>query len=195
MILFVHGLGSCGWGEKSLALRRHFGIEKVLAPDLPFRPDAALDTLRRLLARYPVEALVGSSLGGFLATRLNAAQVLPSVLVNPVVRPHLLLAAHVGRHRRWCDERPFDVDSSYLEALAEMHRETLSADERYLVLLQQGDEVLDYRDAATYYAEHDVVCEPGGDHRFAGFAGHLPGIAAWLARHGVTGLPVAGNHR
>jgi predicted esterase YcpF (UPF0227 family) len=185
VILFVHGLGSCGWGEKSLALRRHFGVEHVIAPDLPFRPDAALDALRRLVSRYPVHALVGSSLGGFLATRLNAERPLPAVLVNPVVRPHLLLAAHVGRHTRWCDERPFDVDADYLAALARMHREAPSAGERYLVLLQQGDEVLDYRQAETYYAGFDVVCEPGGDHRFTGFRDHLPGISGWLARHGA----------
>jgi uncharacterized protein len=189
MILFIHGLASCGWGGKSLALRRHFGVEKVLAPDLPLRPEVALERLRRLIDRYPVEALVGSSLGGFMATRLNADRVLPSVLVNPAVRPHRLLADHVGRHKRWCDDWPFDVDTAYLEALAGMYRPDLARDERYLVLLQTGDEVLDYRQAEGYYAGFDLVCAPGGDHRFAGFDDHLPGIAAWLARQGVTGLP------
>lgn len=186
MILFVHGLGSCGWGEKSLALRAHFGVENVIAPDLPFRPDAALGTLQRLVTRYPVRALAGSSLGGFLATRLNEDHGLPAVLVNPVVRPHRLLRDHVGRHSRWCDERPFDVDEGYLETLAGMHRPRPSADERYLVLLQQGDEVLDYRQAESYYAGFDVVCEPCGDHRFTGFVNHLPGIAAWLEQQGVS---------
>jgi predicted esterase YcpF (UPF0227 family) len=185
MILFVHGLGSCGWGGKSLALRRHFGLEHVIAPDLPFRPDAALDKLCDLVSRYPVQALVGSSMGGFLATRVNAWRGLPTILVNPVVRPHRLLAGHIGRHTRWCDERPFNVDADYLDVLAQMHRETLSAGECYLVMLQQGDEILDYRQAEAYYANFDVVCEPGGDHRFAGFDDHLPDIAAWLARHGV----------
>jgi predicted esterase YcpF (UPF0227 family) len=189
MILFIHGLASCGWGGKSLALRRHFGIENVLAPDLPLRPEAALERLRRLLDHYPVQALVGSSLGGFMATRLNADRVLPSVLVNPAVRPHLLLAGHTGRHERWCDGWSFDVDPAYLETLAGMYRPDLASDERYLVLLQTGDEVLDYRHAEAYYAGFDLVCEAGGDHRFTGFADHLPGITAWLARQGVTGLP------
>ena len=40
LILFIHGFGSCGWGEKSLRLRRHFGVERLLAPDLPFHPQA-----------------------------------------------------------------------------------------------------------------------------------------------------------
>jgi uncharacterized protein len=72
VILFVHGLGSCGWGEKSLALRRHLGLRRVLAPDLPFHPEAAMAHLADLCRRYPVRGLVGSSLGGFYATCQNA---------------------------------------------------------------------------------------------------------------------------
>ena len=45
MILFIHGFGSCGWGEKSLALRHHFGVGRVLAPDLPFHPQAVVEQL------------------------------------------------------------------------------------------------------------------------------------------------------
>lgn len=180
MILFIHGFGSCGWGEKSLQLRRHFGVERVLAPDLPFHPDRAMDTLRGLLRRHPVDALVGSSLGGFYATCLNAATRLPAVLINPVVRPHELLADHLGAQTRWCDGAAFDVGADFPPALARLQRKQLAADERYLVLLQQGDEVLDYRRAETFYAGKDVRTMPGGSHRFEGFAHHLPRIADWL---------------
>ena len=114
MILFVHGFGSCGWGAKSLLLRRHFGVARLLAPDLPFGPQAAIAHLRGLITRYPVHALIGSSLGGFYTTCLNADYRLPSILINPVVAPHRLLADHLGRQRRWCDEAPFDVYPDYL---------------------------------------------------------------------------------
>ena len=180
MILFIHGFGSCGWGEKSLQLRRHFGVDQVLAPDLPIHPDRAMDTLNGLLLRYPVDAVVGSSLGGFFATCLNAAARLPGVLINPVVRPHELLADHLGAQRRWCDDAPIHVGTDFLPALARLQRERLAADERYLVLLQQGDEVLDYRRAEEFYAGKDVVSLPGGSHRFEGFENHLPRIADWL---------------
>lgn len=183
MILFIHGFGSCGWGQKSLALRRHFGIDRVLAPDLPFHPEAAMARLRGILDRHPVRGLVGSSLGGFYATALNAAAPRPSVLVNPVVRPHELLAGHLGPQRRWCDGAPFQVGADYLETLAHLARDRLAPEEHYLVLLQQGDEVLDWRDAAALYAGKDVLQIPGGSHRFEDFERHLPEIAAWLEEH------------
>jgi predicted esterase YcpF (UPF0227 family) len=180
LILFIHGFGSCGWGEKSLQLRRHFGLNNVLAPDLPFDPLAAIAHLQDLVTRYPISALVGSSLGGFLATCLNASHALPSILINPVVRPHLLLAGHLGTQHRWCDGLAFVVESTYLDALLQLHRDRIGNDERYLVLLQQGDEVLDYRKAAAYYADQTVILQSGGNHRFEHFGQQLPAIEKWL---------------
>lgn len=186
MILFIHGFGSCGWGAKSLYLRHYFGIHNVLAPDLPFDPDIAVDRLQGIVARHPVRALVGSSLGGFFATRLNASHALPSILVNPVIRPHLLLEGYLGTRYRWCDDFEFAVESTYLDALLKLHRDRTGIDERYLVLLQEGDEVLDYRQAAAYYADKTVLRQPGGSHRFDHFDRQLPAIDTWLRREGVT---------
>ena len=180
MILYIHGFGSCGWGQKSLRLRRFFGTAEIIAPDLPFAPDAAIRHLQDLLHRYPVSALIGASLGGFYAAHLNTMQVLPSVLINPVVHPSELQAAFVGRHRRWCDDMPFEVDTLYLNALDTIHRQQPGDDEHYLVLLQQGDEVLDYREAEAFYSNHHVVSLAGGDHRFGNIDERLPLIADWL---------------
>lgn len=183
MILFVHGFGSCGWGTKSLLLRRHFGVAGLLAPDLPPHPWRAIEHLHDLIRRYPVRALVGSSLGGLYATAINTGWHVPAVLINPVVHPHRLLAAHAGWQRRWCDERPFLVDDGYIDALRGLDRERLTTDEAYLVLLQRGDEVLDYRDAAAFYRDKDVIELAGGSHRFDDLQSQLPRIDGWLAEH------------
>lgn len=180
MMLYIHGFASCGWGAKSLALRRYFGVDRVIAPDLPFHPGAAIRHLENLLDRYPVSALVGASLGGFYATWLNGARRLPAVLINPVVRPHEKLAAYVGAQSRWCDGMPFEVSTDWLAELAAMQRPGTGDDERYLVLLQQGDEVLDYREAEAFYADKTVDITAGGDHRFALFAHRLDLVSMWL---------------
>lgn len=185
MILFIHGFGSCGWGEKSLQLRRHFGVDQVLAPDLPFHPRDAIRQLEGLCRRYPIRALVGSSLGGFYATWLNRERSLPSVLINPVVRPQELPADFVGTHRRWCDDFAFEVSDSYMAALGKLQRDRLGQSETYLVMLQQGDEVLDYHDAASFYSDKTLLQIRGGNHRFEGFDGYLPVIDDWLKQHGA----------
>lgn len=188
MILYIHGFSSCGWGMKSLALRHFFGVNRVIAPDLPPRPDAAIAQLEGLIDRYPVEGLVGASLGGFYATWLNRRHAVPAVLVNPAVRPHEKLAGYTGSHARWCDGMPFDVSDAWLATLASMQRAALRNQERYLVLLQKGDEVLDYMEAADYYRDKTLDVSEGGDHRFTGFDDHLEKISRWLK------IPSADRH-
>ena len=48
------------------------------------------------------------------------------------------------------------------------------------MLLQTGDETLDYRQAVEHYAGADVYIEEGGDHSFVNYEAHLDGIMAFL---------------
>ena len=179
MILFIHGFASCGLGQKSRCLINHFGQDQVLAPDLPFRPDEAITLLRALTEQHPVDLLVGSSLGGYYATWLNREQPIPTVLVNPAVRPVELLTGYLGPHTRWCDGAAFEFTEADAVQLSAMYRPELRRDERYLVLLQTGDEVLDYHQAVDYYRDHPLIIEQGGNHRFENLADYLPRIAAF----------------
>lgn len=182
LILYIHGFASCGLGNKSRLLARHFGESRVLAPDLPHGPLRAIAFLEDLLARQPVGLLVGSSLGGYYATWLKRRHDVPAVLINPAIAPYLLLEDYLGTHEGCRGER-FVVDRRTLRELRGLYRPQLRQEEAYLVLLQTGDEVLDYRRAAAYYAGKDVIIEQGGNHRFENLSDHLPRIEAWIRRH------------
>lgn len=182
MILYIHGFASCGIGQKSRLLRDYFGRDRVLAPDLPDQPLAAAACLEGLLERHDIRLLIGSSLGAYFATWLNRRRSLPAVLINPAIAPSLLLEDYLGTHEG-CQGRPIEVTPGTLAELRGLHRPVLRDDERYLVLLQTGDEVLDYRHAAAFYAGKDVIIEPGGNHRFETLSDHLPRIAAWAQTH------------
>jgi len=186
MILFIHGFASCGLGRKSELLREYFGSGQVLAPDLPGQPAEAIDFLESLLETHQITLLVGSSLGAYFATWLNRTRRLPAVLINPAIAPYLLLEDYLGKHAG-CGGRTIEVTPESLATLRKLHRPRLRADEHYLVLLQTGDEVLDYGQAAAYYAGKDVVIEQGGSHRFENFSHHLPRIAAWAREHEQKG--------
>jgi len=180
VILYVHGFASCGRGNKSQAIARHFGSERLVAPDLPPRPRDAIAMLAALKAREQPELMVGSSLGAFYALWLNRARPVPAVLINPALEPWSALAGCVGMNHRWCDGSAFRFEASYLDELRRMHRDAFLPDERYLVLLQTGDEVLDWRLAAERLGRFEVVVEEGGNHRFENLSDHLPRIAAFL---------------
>ena len=58
--------------------------------------------------------------------------------------------------------------------------------ERYLLLLETGDEVLDYREALARYAGAETVVVEGGNHTLESYPQQLPRILAF-ARIGAAG--------
>lgn len=181
-ILFIHGFSSCGLGDKSKALISYFGQQNVIAPDLSHQPSVAIAQLEKLLQTHTINLIVGASLGGFYATWLKRKIDIPAVLVNPAIKPYASPNTFIGDHSRWCDGETFYFGQDDIDALATMHRETLMPNERYLVLLQTDDDVIDYRGSATYYHDKDVVIEQGGDHRFSNFSDYLSKIATWAEK-------------
>ena len=55
---------------------------------------------------------------------------------------------------------------------------------RYFLLVQSGDEVLDYREAVAYYAGAWQYVQGGGDHAFQGFDAQIPAILRFATAGG-----------
>jgi predicted esterase YcpF (UPF0227 family) len=182
MILYIHGFASCGDSTKTRLLKAYFGEEEVLAPDVPVEPDAAMAFLRRLIGTEAVTLIVGSSLGGFYATALSAEYRIDAVLINPSVHPYQTLAPCVGTNTFWCSGEPFEWESVYLLQLARMAEAMQLPEANLLVLLQTGDEVLDYAVAEEVYRGYEVVVETGGNHRFENLGDYLGRIARYYRR-------------
>ncbi|HEY9189666.1 MAG TPA: YqiA/YcfP family alpha/beta fold hydrolase [Sulfurovum sp.] len=163
-ILYLHGFGSCGEGNKSKALKSYFGEGNVLSPDLPYAPLDAITYIDSLIMHEDIDTLIGSSLGGFYATYFAEKYAMKAILLNPSTQPWKTLSAYVGWQKRFCDEEVFEFKSSYIAQLETLETEIKHG--TYLVLLQSEDEVLDYTKAQSLYNTHKVIVEYGGNHRF-----------------------------
>ena len=177
-ILYLHGFASCGEGNKSKALVAYFGNENLLAPNLPYAPQEAIETLSTLISIENPSLLVGSSLGGYYATCLAEKFGIPAVLINPSCKPWDTLAEHVGWQERFCDGEKFEFKQVYLQQLERISIAPQRS--RYLVLLQSEDEVLDYRIAKEQYKNHRVIVEYGGNHRFENIHEYLSMIESFM---------------
>jgi len=182
VILYVHGFASCGDSTKTRLLKAHFGEDEVLAPDVPVAPDEALAFLRRQIETHDISLLIGSSLGGFYATVLSAEYGLNAVLINPSVHPYRTLASFVGTNTFWCSGEPFEWEKAYLWQLARIAETMRLPDAELLVLLQSGDEVLDYTVAAEVFHAYEVIVEEGGNHRFENMGDYLERIERFYRR-------------
>jgi predicted esterase YcpF (UPF0227 family) len=182
-ILYIHGLASCGTGNKSRALAAFFGTRNLVAPDLPMEPAQAAALLEEIVLQQDFELVVGSSLGGFHAVWLNRHRAIPTVLVNPAIRPWESLEPYVGTLTNWCFNETFELTAAHLRQLRTMAREPDPATESYLVLLGERDEILDHREAAALFSGFDVRISAGEDHRFRKFSDWLPEIDAFRTAH------------
>lgn len=184
-ILYIHGFISSPRSikaQQSKAYAEAHGIDCVI-PSLPNTPGATFTrveaVLQEMLGQYQRVGLIGSSLGGFFATVLAEKYALPAVLVNPAVRPHHLIAHYIGDNFNPYTEEHFQITPAHTRELEQLEPASVTP-ERYWVLLQSGDETLDYRDAQSYYSACRMTVEQGGDHSFTTFESYLPNIVTFL---------------
>ncbi|MCX7898331.1 MAG: alpha/beta fold hydrolase [Rhodocyclaceae bacterium] len=187
MLVYLHGFSSGPQSFKARALHAHMtrlGLaDRFLCPQLPVSPAAAIALLARLL-EAPLAAgtrvtLVGSSLGGFYATHLAEKFSLAAVLVNPVVLGSLDVRKWVGRHTWHYTGKPFEFTHAHVAELLALDVPQPTEPSRYWLLVETGDEVLDYRAAVARYAGARQTVLAGGDHSFTRWSAYLDEILAF----------------
>ena len=178
-LIYIHGFLSSPLSFKAQQAQHWLALHR---PDISYHcphltpyPRAAQQTLESLvesLLPAPVY-LMGSSLGGFWATWLAEKYNLRAVLINPAVHPWQFMPAYLE-----VDLKSYHTDDSYRLSLR--HLEELKACEvdvkrlnNYWLMVQTGDETLDYAQAVEKYHGCKQTVEQGGDHSFQGFERYL----------------------
>ncbi|MDR2688161.1 MAG: alpha/beta fold hydrolase [Azoarcus sp.] len=190
MIIYLHGFCSAPASPKVRALREHLAARGLAAEfwceQLPWSPRAALELVNgkieeqlarcRLDRHAPAPLLVGSSLGGFYASCLAERHGVRAVLINPAVIGRLDLDAWLGTHHNLYTGERFELERAYIDELRTFDFPAITHPERYWLLVEEGDERLDYRHALARYAGARQSVEAGGNHSFSKWQDYLDGI-------------------
>lgn len=188
-LIYLHGFKSSALSIKGQQLKhyceRNCPEIRVHLPDLNLPPVQALARVANLIEALDHVALVGSSLGGFYATQLVARYAVPAVLINPAMRPWQLF------HDLFAEQLPYPVtadwslDQAQLQQLEQLACKQPQHADKILLLLQQGDEVLDYREAQRYYSAASpsamIMTEAHGNHAMDDFADKIPMLLQFLS--------------
>lgn len=118
---------------------------------------------------------IGSSLGGFYATYLAEKHGLKAALINPAIDPHVGLRAYLGPQQNLHTGEPYQLTEAHLREWEKLYVPRITP-KRYLLIVETGDEVLDYRKAVERYAGAEQVVVSGGDHSLRSFPQYLPRI-------------------
>lgn len=179
-ILYLHGFRSspASWKVTHLAEKlAAAGLgDRFHCPALSHVPDEAIAQAEAILAadEGPL-TLVGSSLGGYYATWLAEKHDLRAVLVNPLVEAPPTLSEFLGPQTNLYSGEVFDFTREHMAQLQAMELPKIDP-ARYLLLVETGDEVLDYRKAVARYTGCRQIVLDGGDHSFTRFPEYVPQI-------------------
>lgn len=190
-LVYLHGFLSSPESlkaQQTLAFaKKHYPAVNVHIPLLSGNINGALKTIDALMATLPIArtCFIGSSMGGFLSTYCieNYACGMgnaKAVLVNPAVNPANLLSHYLGRHQNPYTNEVFDILPEHIKIFKMLYIDKLCDPQKYKVLLQTGDETLDYQLAVNKYMGAHVLVEQGGDHSFVGYEDYLPSIFQFL---------------
>ncbi|WP_298621013.1 YqiA/YcfP family alpha/beta fold hydrolase [uncultured Zoogloea sp.] len=184
MIIYLHGFrsGPQSWKSRSLKARMdQLGIgDAFWGRQLPVSAHEAMALAEAQIARCSTPpTLVGSSLGGYYATCLAERHGLKAVLVNPAVLAPLSLSAYIGTQTHMYTGEAFDFTLDHVEQLRAIEPPAITLPERYWLMVETGDEVLDYRHAVARYAGARQTVLPGGDHSFTQWDNYLDLILAY----------------
>jgi predicted esterase YcpF (UPF0227 family) len=189
-LIYLHGFLSSPQSEKAqqcLAfVKKHYPALNIHIPQLSGDITKAVATIESLIATLPKRPLhfIGSSMGGFLSTyfieKYAHLQGGKAVVVNPAVAPYNLLKNYQGQHVNPYSQEHFTISPASIEHLHDFDTPKLTMPNRYMVLLQSGDETLDYRLAMSKYKGANITLEEGGNHSFVNFDEYLPQIFRFL---------------
>jgi uncharacterized protein len=189
-ILYLHGFTSSPASKKAVMLGDYLRGQapeiEYLVPALHHRPARAMsEVLGICLGKAPADLLVvGSSLGGFYATVVAERTGCRAVVINPAVHPQNHFGRYVGPQRNLYTGERFDLTLEHVAELAALDPPAITRPDRYWLLVETADEVLDYREAVAYYAGAFQSVVQGGDHSFSSFPEFVPEIVAWAREEG-----------
>ncbi|MBL8512477.1 MAG: esterase [Betaproteobacteria bacterium] len=183
-LLYAHGFRSSSRSRKvgelraALAQRDDF---KLIVPDLDPRPTQAISQLQWHALGVAPERLTifGSSLGGFYAWVLAEKLGCRAVLLNPSLKPFETLARHTGAQTHLHTGAAFDFPAPYLEELRALAPAEVTRPERYLVMVEMGDALLDHRQTLAVFAGAKNIVVEGGNHDLVSFPLHTSELLAF----------------
>ncbi len=156
---------------------------KVVVPTLAPYPRQAAEQLKQLILNYKNDyriGVVGSSLGGYFSIWLNHLFDVPAVLINPAIRPYDLLVGYLGSQVNPYTNEHYELKIEHMDELKALDVSKIAQPQRLWLLQQEGDEVLDYRQAVEKLHQAKQTVEAGGDHSFVEFERYPQSIIQFL---------------
>ena len=158
-ILYVHGFASSGQSGTVGRIREVFPNATVIAPDIPVKPQEAVELLNKVCAQEKPDLIIGTSMGGMYTEQLRGFDricVNPALEIAETMKAHGMTGTQQFQNPRLDGVQEFYVDKALVKEyreVSEQRFEGLTDDDRQRVYGLFGDED-DLVDTFGMFAEH-----------------------------------------
>ena len=179
LILYIHGWNSYKDARKAVLLKNEINSSKNFEVDsitLKSHPKEAIQQLSNYIEDHKEQRkvhLIGSSLGGYYATFLSEKYNLKAAMINPAVWAYKIFKNDMGTNENLNTGEKYFIDDLWVQSLQDIFVESITS-KNYLVLLQTGDQTLNYKFAKKYFEGSNIIIDEGGSHSFENLELKIP---------------------
>ena len=187
-ILYFHGFASSSNSNKAKILKKYISKNyknaEIIIPDIDNNFKLAVNQIHDLIdnAKHPI-VFIGSSLGGYYASYFSSKFKTKSVLINPAIPPLKDFEMYLGENENYSTGEKFVITPEDIRYIRKMSYKKYANAKNTYVLLESGDEVLNYKDAAKYFSGSYLDIIYGGSHSYESLDEKLKNIVNFIEIH------------
>ena len=184
-ILYFHGFASSSDSDKARIIKSY--ISKVskkinmITPDLSNNFKEANNQINKLIDENKKDyVFMGSSLGGYYANFFGSINNSKVILINPAIPPLKGFEEYLGENQNYSTGEKFIVTKEDIKFLRSLEIKELNNQKNILVLLESGDEVLNFIETVKYFQGSNIDITFGGNHSYESIETKLEKIVKFL---------------
>ena len=184
-ILYFHGFASSSNSNKAKVLKnyisKNYRETKIMIPDLDNNFKLAVSQIYKLIdsVKNPI-VFMGSSLGGYYASYFSTKLKTKSVLINPAIPPLKDFEMHLGQNKNYSTGEKFIITANDIRYIRKISYKKYANAENTYVLLESGDNVLNYKETAKYFSGSHLDIVYGGSHSYESLDEKLKNIINFI---------------
>ena len=170
-ILYFHGFKSYSDSGKAQEFKKFIENKtsqtKIIIPDLKDDFKEAHKQIEGLIEKNSPNILyMGSSLGGYYALYFAQLYTTKSALINPAIPPLKDFEIHLGKNENYATGNKFTISKDDISYVRSLHHKKILEPKNNLILLESGDEILNYVESSSYFKGSYIDIFYGGNHSY-----------------------------
>ena len=173
-ILYFHGFKSSSDSTKAKDLDKFISRRTrntiLITPNIHDNFHDAHDQIINLIeSNQPNIFFMGSSLGGYYASFFSQKYNKKAVLINPAIPPLKDFEMHLGKNKNYSNGNKFIITKNDIDYIRSLSYKKILKPKNLMILLESGDEILNYNDTSSYFSGSHIDILYGGDHSYSSF--------------------------